>query len=328
MLSASPIHGISDLKRSPTVISNNRRSVSTISKCHRQQKGTYDIPNFFYTNSRSIIREIDELCEIMKHFAVNFICITESWLSEDVPDNCVTVDGFNIYRCDRERRKGGGICAWVKAGIQCSALCQYQCDDYESLWLKLRPCKLPRGVSSIQTGIIHRPNNTKDANVLEHHIIDVCDGYLKRHPDAGIIILGDFNRMNTKLIERKLGVKQIVNFATRGEATLDLILTNVQEYYCDPAQLPPLGGSDYNALLYKSKQFTAPKGVQKVIYERKLNNSNLLKFCLKRQNWIDIYIWNSVDEKKKKNNHSVLRQSYVYPRSDCTYQVLSNKYQQ
>ena len=168
-----------------------------------------------------------------------------------------------------------------------------------SLWLKSRPCKRPRGVSSILIGIIYRPNNTKDANVLEQHIIDICDDYLVSHPNAGIIILGDFNRMNTKPLERKLGVKQIVNLSTRGGAALDFILTNVQEYYCDPTQLPPFGRSDHNASLYKPKQFSAPSGAHKVIRKRKLNNSNLSRLYdqLNRQNWTEIYLCNYVEEK-------------------------------
>jgi hypothetical protein len=122
--------------------------------------------------------KIDELDEIMKVYSIDITAITESWLSESISDDYVTLVDYNIYRCDRVGRLGGGICAWVKSDIQQQQISQHQCDDYESMWLKVRPRKLPRGFSSILVGIVYQPNNTKDANLLEQHIIEVTDNYL------------------------------------------------------------------------------------------------------------------------------------------------------
>ncbi|KXJ23350.1 hypothetical protein AC249_AIPGENE5190 [Exaiptasia diaphana] len=171
--------------------------------------------------------------------------------------------------------------------------------NINNLWLKARPTRLPREISSLLIAIIYRPDDTKDPKVLEQHIVDSADNYLAKHPDAGLIIMGDFNRMCTKSISRKLGIKQIVKFPTRGDATLDLILTNIQDYYKEPVQLPPLGRSDYNAILFKPKEFSVPKGIQKVMHKRKLNTTNLSRLYdqLKRENWIEVYHCHSVEEK-------------------------------
>ena len=53
-----------------------------------------------------------------------------------------------------------------------------------------------------------------------------------------------------------------MNFPTRADATLDLILTNIQDHYDESTQLPPLARSDHNSIVLTPKQFVAPKGVE------------------------------------------------------------------
>lgn len=79
--------------------------------------------------------------------------------------------------------------------------------------------------------LLYRPNNTKNANLLEHHIIEVVDNYLVRYRDAGIIVTGDFNRMNVKAIQKRSNL----NFPTRNDTIqLDLILTNISVFLQHP----------------------------------------------------------------------------------------------
>ena len=90
-----------------------------------------------------------------------------------------------------------------------------------------------------------------------------------------------------------------MNFPTHADATLDLILTNIRDYYDEPIQLPPLGRSDHNSIVLTPKQFVTPKGVNRTIIGRKLNNTNRSKLynCLKNTKWDDVYNCTSVDEK-------------------------------
>ena len=60
-----------------------------------------------------------------------------------------------------------------------------------------------------------------------------------------LLIVADFNRLNTKRLQISFDLKQIVTFPTRGDRTLDLVLTNLEEYYKDPIQSPPHGLSDH-----------------------------------------------------------------------------------
>ena len=58
-----------------------------------------------------------------------------------------------------------------------------------------------------------------------------------------------------------------MNFPTRANATLDLILSNIQDYYDEPIQPPPLGRSDHDSIFFTPKQFVAPKGVKELFLD-------------------------------------------------------------
>lgn len=74
------------------------------------------------------------------------------------------------------------------------------------------------------------------------------------YPNCGIVLAGDFNRLNIANICRHYGLKQVVKFPTRQEATLDLILTNISEFYSEPERSPPLGLSDHCTVHITAKQ--------------------------------------------------------------------------
>ena len=46
-------------------------------------------------------------------------------------------------------------------------------------------------------------------------------------PTCGFVVAGDFNRVKTGSLQRHFRLKQLVKSATRGQAILDLILTNM-----------------------------------------------------------------------------------------------------
>ena len=72
---------------------------------------------------------------------------------------------------------------------------------------------------------------------------------MQSHPDALVLITGDFNYrstgFNTKYIQRSIGLFQIIKVHTRDNVTLDWCLTK-------PIKLPPLGNSDHNMICLKS----------------------------------------------------------------------------
>ena len=89
---------------------------------------------------------------------------------------------------------------------------------------------------------------------------------MREHKNSGILLLGDFNKLN----------KQIVKFAARGANTLDLVLTNLQDFYDSPDRLPPFGLSDHMSIQVRPKsRVDLPKG-RFVIKSRDLQQSKRL----------------------------------------------------
>jgi len=67
-------------------------------------------------------------------------------------------------------------------------------------------------------------------------------GYLQcKHPNAGNLLTGDGNEQNTSRLCREANLKQIVNMPTKkGGTSLDIIFTNMHEFYQRPNSLPTL----------------------------------------------------------------------------------------
>jgi hypothetical protein len=56
--------------------------------------------------------------------------------------------------------------------------------------------------------------------------------------NCGIILLGDFNKLDFKFVAKCFQSKPIINFPTRGLNILDQIFTNLKEYYSSPVASP------------------------------------------------------------------------------------------
>ena len=114
------------------------------------------------------------------------------------------------------------------------------------------PKRLPRTVSCILISVacIYYTQQT-DYLKMREHIITSIDAVIRKHPDCGIIITGDFNQLNDNFLKTHYRFVQIVNVGTRGNAVLDKIWTNMDNVYMSPVTLSELGTSDHNMVLLK-----------------------------------------------------------------------------
>ena len=80
---------------------------------------------------------------------------------------------------------------------------------------------------------------------MREHMIISLDTILRRHPDCGVILTGDFNQFSDNFLRTHYGYKQLVKKATRNKAILDKIWTNMAPVYEVPVVLDELGTSDH-----------------------------------------------------------------------------------
>ena len=196
--------------------------------------------------------KIDEIRHVVQYANLDCVCISESWLRSHIHDNVVALSGFNLVQKDRVDIIHGGVCTYITDNINFTILEDLEDPSFEAPWLKLRPARLPTGYSCIVLGIIYHPPNDNDPAILDY-LWQSLSSIESRFPNSGLLIVGDFNRLNTKRLQNSFDLKQIVTFPTQGDGTLDLVLTNLKEYYKDPIQRPPHGLSDHMSVEVQPK---------------------------------------------------------------------------
>ena len=251
---------------------NSTGVTGTTAPTRRQERAK--VPNVMVSNIMSLVPKIDEVREFVLRKEVDLVFITETWLKECVSDGAIDIPDFSVVRHDRKERLHGGVCAYIREG------CRYQhlkdlncCDDHEGLWLHIRPNRLTRGLSCIIAAAIYYPPNADDRSMREH-LFQSLALVESKFPDSGILVTGDFNRLDISGLLRHFCQKQIVKVPTRKDATLDLILTNMHGHYAAPQAFPPFGLSDHNTVLATAIEKKRNNNSKKTITKRDLRTSS------------------------------------------------------
>ena len=155
------------------------------------------------------------------------------------------------------------------------------CDVHEVLWIKLNPARLPRGFSCVILAVVYYPGPTSpaecDAQLILNHLFDSLMKAQSIFSNCGLVVTGDFNRLKTSRLQNHFKLKQLVKFPTRGQATLDLILTNMADKYAEPESFPPFGLSDHVTVIVAPKVKARPNG------------SNITQHCWIQHCWMMLH---------------------------------------
>jgi hypothetical protein len=119
------------------------------------------------------------------------------------------------------------------------------------------------------------------------------DNLLLDHPNAGIMILGDFNHFDYKTLCRHSFLKQTVKKPTQQSAILDLILTNMHKWYNEPEILPAIGLSDHlSVLATPAVQTKQPNNIiKKTVRKTKPSSIASLGKFVKSLDWGHLYYY-------------------------------------
>ncbi len=139
-------------------------------------------------------------------------------------DCAIQLDQLTCYRADRAlveggKRRGGGLCvyindAWCRDAV---VVCKHCSPLVEFMIIKCRPFYIPREYTAILLVAVYIPpssnnnNRSETLNDLYQHISEQQTA----HPDAFLILAGDFNQEDLKSGFPK--IHQHVDFPTRGK---------------------------------------------------------------------------------------------------------------
>ncbi|KAI5621007.1 hypothetical protein C0J50_19433 [Silurus asotus] len=156
-----------------------------------------------------------------------------------------TIESVLTALCGKTR--GGGLCVyinteWCKNPVLVSTHCS---SLLEFIVVRCRPFYLPREfTTAIVLGVYIPPSaNAKEALIVLYGTISRLQN---THPDGLFIVAGDFNHANLRTVLSKF--YQNVDFATRGENTLDVVYTNIRGAYRAKPR-PHLGYSDHISVM-------------------------------------------------------------------------------
>ena len=150
-----------------------------------------------------------------------------------MPKDLVSIDGFSVQRRNRPHGRGGGVALFISDNIPFKRRQDLENPAFECMWVWLRPHRLQRPISVIITAVVYCPpdKSAQDWRNLVTYLSDAIEIIRFRYPDCGIVILGDFNGLDTSDLLSSHGLKKLVSNPTRVGATLDLILSNLQPFY-------------------------------------------------------------------------------------------------
>ena len=183
-------------------------------------------------------------------WALDLVCLTETWLSPEVDSKLVDIDGFNLFRTDRIDRRGGGTAIYTRV--------QYPAKEFVTLKLPTSAFEgtfvdLP--TLNVSIFCVYIPPNLKSEILkkIRDDITNTTDDFLNIHPNRNLIFLGDFNDFNVNRLSLDLNLTDIVDKPTRGLNILDHILISEDLiHHYQPSKLlyeSPIGKSDHLSLV-------------------------------------------------------------------------------
>ena len=74
------------------------------------------VPNLMICNLRSLAPKVDELECVMEFNGVDISCITETWLTNEIPDSHVSLKDYvyTLFRKDQPSH-GGGLAVYIRS---------------------------------------------------------------------------------------------------------------------------------------------------------------------------------------------------------------------
>ena len=157
------------------------------------------LPTVFNANIRGgFCQKTDELSAFLHQNFVDLACVTETWSKPSISDNLTEIPGYITYRLDRnDGRQGGGVAILAKQELPCKLIELPNPTHQETLWLLHRQPCMPRLLTHILIGCVYFPPNA-NIKVMNHHILDSLDIVSRKHPNLGILLVGDFNHIPDK----------------------------------------------------------------------------------------------------------------------------------
>ena len=158
------------------------------------------LPRLFLTNACSVLNKIDELAETLQQARSDITIVTESWVKPTTTPDQYNVANFNVFSKRRQDRPGGGILIYTNDNLRAEPIEEIIVPpELEATWMLVTHPKLPRAVPYMYIAVaaVYIPPQSPHQDLM-NHLISSVDYLLTHKAQAGIMIMGDFNRTEIK----------------------------------------------------------------------------------------------------------------------------------
>ncbi|KAF0302271.1 hypothetical protein FJT64_025623 [Amphibalanus amphitrite] len=259
---------------------------------------------FGHINIRSLTPKLDDVRLIIRQNKLDALCISETWLTNEVSSDILLFAGYQVFREDRKKAKpgqrrirGGGVAIVLRDDITASKLKMSPPKDsrLESLWLMVAA---PGGQSAV-LGATYRPPGepvTPDIDALRNQLLEVS-----RHGKP-VYLLGDINldliRPEKPQVAQYITMLQELNFIQLiqdpthpGEPSLiDHVVTNMTSITHRAAAVVQTHVSDHDLIIVNAP-LPRPKRKPRELMTRSTRDVNYDHLCLDllQSNWSRLY---------------------------------------
>lgn len=262
--------------------------------------------NVAHLNICSLRNKIHDIAELLENYNLNILAISETHLDETINNSLLHINGYSLYRHDRNLY-GGGVAFYVQDQLPVRIREDLGCIGVEALWLEVQ---LPH-IRPIMIGCCYRPPNAPIVCLdrICYMLDRACD--LNRE----IFFLGDLNidwgSENCPLKSKLESIAVTCNLAqvvtkptrisyrfdgTRSATCIDLLFTN-SKHLCSKAISVCVGVSDHN-LIAVNRKTKVPKVGQKIVIKRifKYFNEEIYRADIANIDWTQVLCEEDPDE--------------------------------
>ena len=261
--------------------------------------------NCMYTNVRSIFsnNKREEIGLMLKNHDIDILGITESWANKEIEDAEIAVDGYTMFRKDRdnaEKTRGGGVILYCKDELGAVREFEDKENKSETIWAKI----VDKDGDNMIIGLSYRsPTASEEENK------DLFE-QISHFSNFRTMIMGDFNYGDINWEEMESGphgkeflelvddsfLYQKVVLPTRGSNILDLLLCTEQNMIEEVEIKCPVSNSDHNVLLFKLNCKT--EVIKNLLKNYRYDKGDYvnMKAELNAINWEEIYSNKDVEE--------------------------------
>lgn len=133
---------------------------------------------FLLWNARSLLRKTAELQTYLRDSLPSVVGLCETWLP---PHLALNLQGYSIFRRDRQQGRGGGVLLALRDGLQYSPL---PLPQWPGGHLEVVAARVSLLRGSLTVAVIYNPGGAASSQELEHYIASL---------PPPVIIMGDFN---------------------------------------------------------------------------------------------------------------------------------------